>query len=417
MHGKQLSSKYLDQGPARWLFGLLCLLSISLLCAGQAQAQRDPFEVHAVPVDVTAATASEARAEAVAVGQRTAFARLLRRLTFGGLPSDSVSDKDITGLVQGMEVMDERTSSVRYIAQLNIRFRRGAVRRFLFDRQVSFAETVSRPVLIIPVFISQGFAQLWEDTNPWREAWQNLPPQDGLVPLVVPYGDLADIRDLSPRQAIDADQERLAAIAERYRARDTVVAQAAVSIDVARNVAVLEITMARHGSARQSEVVVDTVEGETRDDLLGLLDAGVARMISQIEQSWKRDNLVRAGVETRVSALVPIQSFAGWLKLRRKLDQIAIVNRQELIRISKREALVDLWIQGDAEQLRIALAQRDLDLRPGPQDWYLLLRGVDLPERYTQQPKPAPTSQRVPVTTLIPPSGADTPVIAPKVSQ
>jgi hypothetical protein len=164
-------------------------------------------------------------------------------------------------------------------------------------------------------------------------------------------------------------------------------------------------------------VVVDTVEGETRDDLLGLLDAGVARMISQIEQSWKRDNLVRAGVETRVSALVPIQSFAGWLKLRRKLDQIAIVNRQELIRISKREALVDLWIQGDAEQLRIALAQRDLDLRPGPQDWYLLLRGVDLPERYTQQPKPAPTSQRVPVTTLIPPSGADTPVIAPKVSQ
>src|SRR3546814_20504135 len=48
--------------------------------------------------------------------------------------------------------------------------------------------------------------------------------------------------------------------------------------------------------------------------------------------------------------------------------------------MSKREALVDVLVHGDAEQFRLALAQRDLELLPGNGDYILKQRGQPMPE-------------------------------------
>ena len=133
----------------------------------------DLFAIRGVSVDVTAATAVAARAQAEREGRRRAFTRLLTRLAVSEhharLPA--LSDQDVLGLVKGHGVRAEKTSTVRYIGDLDFAFRPAAVRR-LFDRfEVDYALTMSGPVLIVPVRREGATLRVWEEDNRWREAW------------------------------------------------------------------------------------------------------------------------------------------------------------------------------------------------------------------------------------------------------
>ena len=88
---------------------------------GVAAAADDVFTVSGIPVDQTANTASAARAAAFRRGQRDALATLLRRLTLRAdherLPA--VEKERLDFMVQALEVADEKTSDVRYLAGLS----------------------------------------------------------------------------------------------------------------------------------------------------------------------------------------------------------------------------------------------------------------------------------------------------------
>jgi hypothetical protein len=373
----------------RWIACLIfAVVAVLNLVPGGAPIQAlqpdEVFMVAPVPVDVTAESALVARAEALRMGQILAWKRLLGRLTLPGAAAVLANHgpEQLASLIQGFEVLRERTSDVRYLATLSYSFNRDEVRRVLADAGIAFAETPSRPVLIIPVLTSEGVGVLWEDPNPWREAWQNLPPRDGLLPIVVPYGDLTDIRDLSTVQAMRGDEARLRAVSDRYGARDVVVARAARLFDPNDNFPVLEIAIVRRGDGGLEETIVDSIKGRNSDDLIGLLDAGVTRVVSTLSNSWKQANLVHPGLESRVTVVVPIDGFGRWLSISRRLKGIGVLRRTELLRISKREALMDLWVQGDAEQLRNALRQRDLELHEGRIDYVLADRDQEISPEY-----------------------------------
>ncbi|MDE0812167.1 MAG: DUF2066 domain-containing protein, partial [Alphaproteobacteria bacterium] len=373
----------------RWLVSLfLVFIALAGVTLGAAPARAlepdEVFIVAPVPVDVTAVSALTARVEALKMGQILAWKRLLERLT---LPGDAVALLEyragaLAPLIQGFEVLRERTSAVRYLASLSVSFNREEVRRVLADAGIAFAETPSRPVLIVPVLTSQGVGVLWEDPNPWREAWQNLPPRDGLLPVVIPYGDLTDIRDLSTVQAMRGDEERLRAVADRYGARDVVVARAFQTFDPTDNLPVLEISIVRRGEEGVEETIVDSIKGWNSDELIGLLDAGVTQVVSTLSNAWKQSNLVRPGLETRVTVVVPIDGFGRWLSIKRRLAGIGVLRRSELLRLSKREALMDLWVQGNVEQLRNAVRQQDLELIEGRVDYVLADRDQEVSAFY-----------------------------------
>ena len=59
---------------------------------------------------------------------------------------------------------------------------------------VPFSETYARPLVVLPVYHEGDIAVLWDEPNPWLSAWRDLPPADGLQPLMVPLGDLSDMK-------------------------------------------------------------------------------------------------------------------------------------------------------------------------------------------------------------------------------
>ena len=163
--------------------------------------------------------------------------------------------------------------------------------------------------------------------------------------------------------------------------------------------------MVRGNSTEADETIIDSIKVGNADDLIGLLDAGVTRVVETLSTSWKQANLVRSGLQTRVSVVVPIVGFGRWLSIKKRLHGIGVLRRVELLRLSKREAVMDLWVQGDETQLRNALRQRDLELYEGRNDYVLADRDQLVPSDYLLA-SPTIATPAVSLHPVLPGSGA-----------
>ena len=129
------------------------------------------FVIENVAVDETSSTALKAREKAVEMGQKSAWKKLLERMTFPET-FPKVADipySELRSLIRGYEVIRERTSRVRYLADLNVTFSANEVRQFFLSNDRNYAETPSAPVLVIPLLIRQGLSliHISEPTRPY----------------------------------------------------------------------------------------------------------------------------------------------------------------------------------------------------------------------------------------------------------
>ena len=266
--------------------------------AQSAAGSEQVYTVAGVAVDVTAETAILARERALLDGQSEGLDRLFRRLTrradHDRLPA--VDERRATFMVRDFDISGEKTSSVRYLARLTYRFKRAEVRRELRAAGIPFAETASQPVLVLPVLRRAASLNLWDEPNAWRSAWSALPPSDrGLVPLLVPFGDLSDIADISAEQAAAGSREQLGPIARRYGARDALVAIASLAPTLNGRDAI-DVAVTRVGTTSQDPVLLEfsVQAGESLDELFSRAAQETA---AAVEDAWKEANLLRFGEE------------------------------------------------------------------------------------------------------------------------
>lgn len=343
-------------------FAVLLLVTSAFQAAAQTSSispttSRDEiFVVRDIYVDATGDTTALAREQAFADGRAVAFSQLVSRLAVDSsqLDEDTLTDEDITSLLQAFEVNDERTTTGRYIASLTFAFDPGAVRRLLQSRLVDFTETVSKPVLVIPIFRSAQGTRLWDSPNPWMDAWLDFFDTERLVPVVVPFGDLADVADISIPEALTGDQESLRKIADRYEAGDAIVALAE-PFDGG-----LSVTLNRYSEAGAPSV--ETVLVPSADSLDSLLTAGVQQSTETIEAEWRERTRVRPADSNSLAVLVPVVVAADWFQTQARLARVPTITATKIISLSATEAVLEFEFIGSETQLQTALAQQNLAL-------------------------------------------------------
>lgn len=353
---------------------LLCaFVVIAVAFAIPARAAVDVYEVSGIAVDVTADTAAAARDQALVDGEREAFRTLLRRLTLRSM-RDRLPDLErgsITRFVRDFSVQEEKTSSVRYLAKLTYRFKRDAIRAAMSQNGVPFAETPSKPLLVLPVFESAGARSLWDDPNPWRVAWQELPKSDGLVPLVVPIGDLSDIAAIGVQQAMNGDGPRLDAIARKYGAADVMVVHGVLGTDPVSGRSEIRVTGTRYGSVAGMKTIVRNFVADGTQTEPQLMARAAKEVAVEVEEEWKGDNLLRFQEVGVLSAVVPIQALKDWLTVKERLGRVAVVKNADVVVMSRTEVRLTIHYLGNPDQLALALEQADLTLTQSFGNWIL----------------------------------------------
>jgi hypothetical protein len=366
---------------------VLAALALAISAAGSAAAQSasDVFPVHDVAVDETAATAAEARQEALAVGQRRAFRRLMDRL----VPEDQqplIPAVDATALqyyVLDFSVNNERSSAVRYLADLTFRFSPNEIRNLLRQNGVAFSETRGKPVVVLPVYSDTVTEPaLWLEANPWRDVWAQRPGDDGLVPMTVPLGDVGDIATIDAPGALSGDAEALRTIAANYGAEDVLVTAATLSGNPEDSSAVLEVVTRRYQGGNPTITQRDKLVQVTGEPFDGFLMRAAERVDSAVQEYWKQQYLLQFGNQRSILVFVPLGGLDDWLTVRRRLKDVAAIQQTSLSALSRREAQLEISFVGDEQRLTRALAQRDLSLALRvDSNWELTL---------SDRPRPAP---------------------------
>ncbi len=359
----------LDRRCIAMVVGVIVTALACGLCGHIARAQApaasptaNVFVAESVPVDVTAANVTDARERGLVQGQVAGLRRVLESIVaqedLGRVPQLNVNQ--VVEMVRDFSVANERSSAVRYLADLTVRFDPGAVRTLLRRAGIPFTETVSKPIVVLPLLRDGSDQRLWGDGNPWRIAWSKVTIDQGLVPLFLAAADIADTGALSVEQVAGREISALNAFASSYDAGGALVAAAAIVPGAGSDVVQITLTEVRAGMALEEISLSQVAEpGQSRDDLLA---AAVRSATAAVEESWRRRNRVTPGVSGRITALVQVAGLSEWLAVRGRLSQVGIIDRIELQALTRDRAQVTIYHAGEQNQLVLAMAQRDLSL-------------------------------------------------------
>jgi hypothetical protein len=347
----------------------------------------DGFTVAGIHEDVTAASALAAKDQAQAEAQSKAFETLMGRMAQGKAPH--LGSAQIADLVVGFEVANEQTSPVRYIADYTFHFNPAAVRQVLETSSVAFTPTPAKPVVVLPILAIGGRDELWDDPNPWRDAWARQAGVEATLPVVVPVGDLADVAAIDAPKALAGDHAAIKAISARYQNDDVLVVQGKPATGPRR----FDVTASRYSSeggvpAQTATVSTPARPGESDSDLM---NRAIAATIDKLGQSWKAANTVDPGVSGTIDATLASASLADWVSVRNRLRAIPSVRGADLLSFDRSQIKVAIRYIGDQNQFRAALGERGLDLSGADPDWVLALHVAPPPPASDAKPPSGPS--------------------------
>ncbi len=326
----------------------------------------DVYVAESVPVDVTAGSVGEARDRGLTQGRVLGFRRIIERIVArDDLPRvPQQNAEQIIEMVRDFSIANERSSAVRYLAELTVRFNPNAIRQLLRSAGVPFTETLSRPLVVVPVMQSGGTATLWGSV--WHDAWLRSEPDGGLLPLIVPTGDAQDTAVVTATAATAKTASALLPLAERYQAAGVLLVVATID---GNNPISMEITEIRPDMAPvEVSVTHSGAPGQAAPEVIA---GAVATAAGAAADSWRRRNRVSFGVKNQMTALVPVTDLKEWLSIRNRLSNVALVDDVDVQAMTRDRVQITIHYSGEETQLRLAVAQHNLSFTQQSGVWVL----------------------------------------------
>lgn len=368
------------RNPAFYLFVVLLggLLWGLLLPAGPCAASdiSSVFTVRDVDVDITTSSAAKAREQAITKAQEKAFlmlaGRILRREDAESL--DVPDTALLRRLIQDFEIRNEKISSVRYKASFVFRFKENAVRQYFASQNFSYTDVGSKPVLVLPFYQQGSRVSLWGQDNPWLETWGEIEGNQGLVPVVVPIGDLNDVTSVNENEALAYRKDSLEKMISRYGAGEAIILIAAQPKNLesgGRNfraqmdsTARLPLNIFIYRTDRQEPEFVTRLsfEPEKEESRRSYFSRAAAEVFALLQKNWKEKTLVNPDEKNNLQVLVTYKSLDEWVQIKRALENMQGLLGLDYVAISTTHARVRLFFKGSEDRLRLALAQEDMDL-------------------------------------------------------
>lgn len=356
------------------------VLALAVLYAGPLNAQDAAFTVEGVAIDETADSAVAAKEAGLDNAKAEALSRMLQRLTlqesWDQLPT--LPGDQIDSIIRTFSLADERFGGQRYLASLTVDFDPAAIRRLLEGAGIPYAETSSRPMLVLPVQRADGApAILWDEGNSWLGAWAGRERTGGLVPFIIPLGDLSDVSAITAEEAIAGDTQALNRIATRYGAGGVIVSSVEIApANDAENRLIDGVTVV-YGPGWTADPIPGNYQASMAADLPSVLTRVANNVVDDLQERWKQQNLIAVDAgATALRLTVPLRDLGGWIDIRRRLERTAPVREVTVAELSTSAALIDVRYVGAIEQLQLALGQRGLMLERSLPDGALVLRST-----------------------------------------
>jgi Uncharacterized protein conserved in bacteria (DUF2066) len=356
-----------------WRAGVWALLAILWSASGApagGPVETSIYAVQGVDVDVTSTDAAAAKNQALMDVQVKAFFQLVERLGSPELATDlqaKMKPDDIAPYLRSLSIEQETSAPGRYIGKFTVRFLPAKMQKFFDGYGVKLPASQAEPILILPVWRGADANRLWED-NPWRKAWLDFKGEQGLVPLIVPLGDLEDTETLSVDNALLNDPIKIEAIRRRYDAPSILVAQAQPAEG--------GIHVYIEGETRLGKVTFNKIykadDGQIESAATAAIVKFQAALVEKYKESQAKIAAAAAAEEAAknsnkphsMAVAVPFASPREWNAIRSRILNAPNVTGFDLSTLSADGAVIRLMytnslpvLQGNMERVGLKLSQ------------------------------------------------------------
>jgi hypothetical protein len=367
---------------------LAALLLVFVIRLGGASA--DDAYTATVTVDATSDSAAKARDIARIDGARRALNSIVEKLAGGpgkGKPL-RLSDNQVTDLVASFEVANEKMSAVRYTADYTYHFKPNDIAKAMQSAGIPVADTnaptagpsqgqapapppTAKLAVVLPIYQSGDTAMLWDDPNPWREAWSHRPAGNGGA-LMVPLGDVSDLAAIDADKARSGDAVALAAIAKKEGADDVLVM---IGAQRSGDKPGLDVTVRRYRAGQLVDVHFDSIDAKSNEADIDLSRRAADAVAADLDNGWKNAKGGPGDQQGSLTVVAAISGLDDWIKLRDRLAKIPSVRKIDVKALSRQEATVEIQYVGGLDQLKASLGAAKLDLQGGDPTWRLARMG------------------------------------------
>ncbi|MEH6547530.1 MAG: hypothetical protein V7701_13920, partial [Sneathiella sp.] len=185
-------------------------------------------------------------------------------------------------------------------------------------------------------------------------------------PVIVPAGDFPDIQAIDARQAVSLDEDAIGIIESTYDTVGTLVISATLREDQDGG---LVLDISRQRSGQFSATVIDSYKGI--DDPEFLMQSAILDILQKQQEDWKQQNIIDFSVENTLAVTTTITGLEDWLRIQEKVKNLSSVSGIRTVDLSIAKAFWHITFLGSMDQLKVSLAQQDLQLVDNTGYWTL----------------------------------------------
>lgn len=335
------------------------LLTAVFFVCNVARAESSVYTVE-VSVDVTDTNASVAREKAMLAANRRAFETVVRKITTsqGAQGLMNFSDDQILNFIKEVSVVSEKSSNVRYIADLLVTINESILKAYMQEKEIDSVVEASSRVIVVPVFreFEADKPLLWEQENIWRLAWENKLPKNSLVKISsIPANDVS-ISSIDAEKALSFDKSSLEEVLLNNNASDVYVVDA-----VYDGIDGLKVRLMSLKNANNAEDTV-LVSGD-RNHPAELMATAVDMVSAKIENKVKTASIAENQMLSTIDVIYNYSELRDWVATERLLKNIAYVRNLQVEAIGGGKVQFKLEFVGSDDKVWNALRANGLNLK------------------------------------------------------
>lgn len=361
--------KNIGFGARFWLSALAALFL--LLLSQQVGARQDNpldqlFTIRDVKLDETASSANRARQTALLKAEAEAYTKLLRKITQLAdralLPELDVTQRQ--ALISGIEIVEEQSSSRRYLATMNVRFEPSRVSAFLASYGVPHVLGTGRPILVLHAHQRGLMTFLWEDDPIIGGARDEVDWVNRIRGYRFARGEIRERLAISASEVQNLNVEAALEVGALNALQSVVlISSSVVNNPDGSKLLKFNYTATDSGvSGAGAEPVAKTPAGSAAEQQA--LTNMFEQVLEVIDGSWRERLLVDTGTQGELDVVVPSQSLGDLAELERRLAEVTLVQAYEVRELAIPLSRLYLRYTGRQDQLALALRFEGLDLKP-----------------------------------------------------
>ncbi len=329
------------------LFALLCVL---IICSNEAVAD-ERYAVE-ISVDVTDVSAAAAQQRAMSEANRAAIGAVAKRITNseGVAKLSAMTDEQLINFIKEVSVKDEKSSAVRYMANLRVVLNEDILKEYMKERNIPVMRQLNSRILIIPVFreFSSDVPMLWEGNNIWKQAWDEKNVVSSTINLIPIMASGANYALIDGRKALAMDGEALNKLITVNNVDDVYVLDA--MYDGIEGLVVKAVSFS--GDTRTIRINGDRNSG------IELFNKAVEKVSKEIENRILQKTIDEASIENIIVVLYEYSSLQDWVATEKELNNVNQVNNIEIQAQGVGKVQFKLTYIGSLEKLLQQLRER-----------------------------------------------------------